>query len=166
MFSLTIADHVRLDSDHVAKNYTVHARAAERLVGAAFAFRIAIVALLAIATATDVANLLMPSRQYQVAALVAAALALIGFAVYTVLGLEGRVTAHRVFAHRLWLVAERFRSLLAEDHEGVVDGPTLLRRRDDLIHELHTIYEYGFAIDQHGHEDKRLPPLPATDRAA
>jgi conflict system pore-forming effector with SLATT domain len=165
MFSLTIVDHIRLDSDHVTQNYIVHARAAERLVGAAFAFRIVIVALLAIATAANIVNLLIPMRQYQIASVVAAALALIGFAIYMVVGLEARVTAHRQFAHRLWFVAEKFRSLLAEIHDGAVDGPALMRRRDDLIHELHAIYECGFGPDQSGHETARLSPLP-VDRAA
>ena len=57
MFSLTIVDHVRLDSEHIAKNYTVHARAAERIVGIVFTFRIAITALLAVASSEDSAFL-------------------------------------------------------------------------------------------------------------
>ena len=165
MFSLTIVDHIRLDSDHVAQNYMVHARGAERLVTAAFAFRIVIVSLLAVALMANIANLLTAGRQYQVTAIVAAAVALIAFAIYTVLGLEARVAAHRVFAHRLWLIAERFRSLLTEVTDGLVDPNALLRRRDDLIHELHSTYEFGFGIDQQGHETMRLSALPA-DRAA
>ena len=31
MFSLKVVDHVRLDSERVAQNYTVHAAAAERM---------------------------------------------------------------------------------------------------------------------------------------
>ena len=45
MFSLTVLDHVRLDSEHVARNYTVHARAADRLASTAFAFRIVMAVL-------------------------------------------------------------------------------------------------------------------------
>jgi hypothetical protein len=165
MFSLTIVDHIRLDSDHVAQNYMVHARGAERLVAAAFAFRIVIVSLFAVATAANIANVLFPTRQYQIAATSASGLALIAFAVYAVAGLEARVTAHRLFAHRLWIVAERFRSLVAEVNDGIVDGGSLMRRRDDLIHELHAAYEFGFGVDHWGHESARLPPLPA-DRAA
>jgi conflict system pore-forming effector with SLATT domain len=164
MFSLTIVDHIRLDSDHVAQNYMVHARGAERLVGAAFGCRIVIVSLLAIATAANVANLLF-ARQYQIAATLAALLALIAFTVYSVAGLEARVTAHRLFAHRLWLLAERFRSLLSEVNDGIVDANSLLRRRDDLIHELHATYGSGFGVDQWAYESARLPALPA-DRAA
>jgi Na+-transporting NADH:ubiquinone oxidoreductase subunit NqrE len=165
MFSLTIVDHIRLDSDHVAQNYMVHARGAERLVAAAFGFRIVIVSLLALAVAANIANFVFPTHQYQIAAIAAAALALIAFAVYAVAGLEARVTAHRLFAHRLWIVAERFRSLVAEVNDGIVDGGSLMRRRDDLIHELHTVYAFGFGVDHWGYESVRLPALPA-DRAA
>jgi hypothetical protein len=165
MFSLTIVDHVRLDSEHIDKNYTVHARSAERSAGAVFACRIVIVALLAVATSVTIASLLLPGRNYQVAAVVATTLALIAFATYAVLGLEARLYARRAFVHRLWIISERYRSLLAEVQEGMVDGPTLLRRRDELIRDVHAIYEFGFGVDQDGHESVRLSALP-DQRAA
>jgi SMODS and SLOG-associating 2TM effector domain family 4 len=165
MFSLTVVDHVRLDSDHIAKNYTVHARAAERIVGIVFACRIGITALLAIATSTTIATLLLPGRGYQIAAVVATTLAFFAFATYAVLGLEARLYAHRAFVHRLWIISERYRSLLAEVQEGIVEGPVLLQRRDELIHDVHAIYEFGFGVDQKGYESVRLPALP-DERAA
>ncbi len=165
MFSLTAVDLIRLDSDHAAQNYTVHARAAERLARATLSVRVTIVALLAIALGANVLALLLPARAYQVAALTAAALALAAFAVYAVLGFESRVAAHRTTAHRVWLVAERYRALLAEISEAPADLGALMRRRDDLVHELHAIYEHGFGPDQPAHETGRLPALP-NDRAA
>jgi len=165
MFSLTVIDHVRLDSEHVAQNYTVHARAAERLVGLVSTFRIAIAILLASATCSAVGNVLFPGRNSQIAAVAAVTLAFVAFSVYVVLGLEARLYAHRSFAHRLWLVSERYRSLLAEVNEGIVDGPTVLRRRDELIHDVHALYEFSFGVDQAGHESFRLSVLP-DERAA
>ena len=165
MFSVTTLDLVRLDSDHVAQNYTVHARAAERLAGAAFTSRIVIVSLLTAAAAAAIATLLEPSRPYEIATAATATLALVAFAIYAVLGLEARVSAHRQIAHRLWLVAERYRALVAEINDGLADAGLVLRRRDELMYELHAIYERGFAADQPGRELARLPPWPA-DRAA
>jgi hypothetical protein len=164
MFVLNVVDHVRLDSEHLVQNYTVHARAAERIVGIVFICRIVITALLAIATSMTMATLLISGRAYQVGAVVATALALFAFAVYAVIGPEARLFAHRAFAHRLWLVSERYRSLLAEVQEGIVEGPALLRRRDELIHDLHAIYEVGFGADQAGYETIRLPA--ETDQRA
>lgn len=165
MFSVTTLDLVRLDSDHVGQNYTVHARAAERLASTAFIARIVIVSLLTAATAAAIATLLAPQRPYEIAAVVTTTLALVGFAIYAVLGLESRVSAHRQIAHRVWLVAEQYRSLVAEINDGLVEPSTILRRRDELIHELHAIYEHGFGADQPARERIRLPPWPA-DRAA
>lgn len=165
MFSLMVNDHVRLDAEHAAQNYAVHARAAERLVRFAFAAKVVMASLLAMATAAAIANLLFQTRGVQIAAAAAAAVALIAFALYAVFGLESRVVAHRAFAHRLWLVSERYRSLMAEINEGAVDRPSLLQRRDELIHEMHAIYERGFGVDQRGYENARLPAMP-SERAA
>ena len=145
MFSLTVVDHVRLDSEQAARNYTVHARAAERMASLGFTGRLVITGLLAISTSAAVINLLSPGRVSQVAAVVASAAALFAFAAYGILGLEARLFAHRSFAHRLWLVSERYRSLLSEVTDGTVDGQVLLRRRDELLVTLHTIYEIGWA---------------------
>lgn len=158
MFSLTVVDHVRLDSEQIAQNYTVHARAAERLVSLVFASRIVIVTLLAIAAGASLGALLSPARGFAIAAVAASIVSLLAFAIYMAFGLEARLFAHRAFAHRLWLVSERYRSLLAEVHEGIVDPQTLLRRRDDLIADVHAIYEFGFGADQAGREAVRLSP--------
>jgi hypothetical protein len=159
MFTLTVADHVRLDSEHVARNYTVHAQAAQRLAKAAFSARMALVALLVVAASSSVADLVFESRADRIATLVATSLALIGFVFYIALGLEGRVLAHRSLSQRLWLVSERYRSLMAEIEDGTVDRPALLRRRDELISQLHTAYDDRFSADQAGYENDRLPAL-------
>jgi len=163
MFTLTVTDHVRLDSEHVARNYTVHARAAERLVAAALSARIAIVTLLIVATAASVADLVFQAHADRIAAVAATSLALIGFVFYIVVGLEGRIMAHRSLAQRLWLVSERYRSLMTEVEDGLVDRPALLRRRDELISQLHTVYDGGFSAEQAGYEQDRLAPL-GSDR--
>ena len=165
MFSLTIVDHVRLDSEQVDKNYMVHARSAERMVRAVFACRIGIIALLALTVSVALLSLLLTGRGYQIATVITSTLALIAFAIYAVLGLEARLYAHRAFVHRLWIVSQRYRSLLAEIQEGKVEGAALLQRRDELIRDVHAIYEFGFGADQAGHESVRLQPLP-DQRAA
>ena len=165
MFSLTVVDHVRLDSDHVAQNYTVHARAAERIVRILFVLRLVIAVLLAAATCTAVMSLMTGGGGMQIATLVLVAAALCAFAVSASIGLEARLFSHRAFAHRLWLISERYRSLLSEFADGTIDGSALIRRRDELIRDLYTIYEFNFSIDQDGHESLRLAPIP-DQRAA
>jgi hypothetical protein len=177
MLSLTVTDHVCLDSQHVAQNYMVHARAAERLVALTRTIRIVLVSLLIIATAASVADLLFNSRIDQITAIIADTAALAGFVLYIILGFEGRIHAHRMLAQRLWLVSERYRALVAEIEDGFLDRSALLSRRDDLIHQLHAVYESGFSVDQPGYETSRLSTLTdghhatgaavaATDRPA
>jgi hypothetical protein len=107
----------------------------------------------------------MPARFYQVTAAITTSAAAVGFALYSVLGLEGRVTAHRALAHKLWMVSERYRSLIAEADQGLVTPDALLQRRDRLIEDVHAIYERGFAADQPAYETARLPTIPG-ERAA
>ena len=71
MFSLTVVDHVRLDSEQAARNYTVHARAAERLARLGFSSRVVIAGLLAVSTSAAIINLLAPGRAPQIAVVVA-----------------------------------------------------------------------------------------------
>jgi conflict system pore-forming effector with SLATT domain len=165
MFSLKTIDHVRLDSERVAENYTVHAAAAERIARLITAFRITMVLLLAVAAIAEIANALFPRSLSPAVSIGAAMLALVGFAIYGSLGLESSLFAHRAFAQRLWLIAERYRSLLAEANDGLVEPPILVRRRDELVTELDAVYQFAFGVDQAAHERLRLPPI-STERAA
>ena len=54
---------------------------------------------------------------------------------------------------------------IPEINDGIVDGPEVLRRRDELIHDVHALYEFSFGVDQAGHELFRLSVLP-DERAA
>src|SRR5262252_3669833 len=82
MFSLKIIDHVRLDSERVAQNYTVHAAAAERAVRVIRVFRIGIAALLALAASMEIANTIFPRSLYPGAAVGAGMAALVAFTIY------------------------------------------------------------------------------------
>jgi len=164
MFSLKIVDHVRLESERVAQNYTVHATAAERIVRAITVFRVGLVIVLTLAASAQIGNAIFPRSVSPAVAIGAGMLALAGFAVYGALGLEASLVAHRAFAHRLWLAAERYRSLLAEVNDGLVDGPTLVRRRDELTAEVDAIYQFAFGVNHDAHERLRLAAI--TDEAA
>lgn len=165
MFSLTVIDHVRLDSERVAQNYTVHAAAAERIVRMITVFRISLVVLLAAAASAEIATVMFPRGVSPATAVAAGMAALVWFSIYGALGLESRLAAHRLFAHRLWVVAERYRLLLSEANDNVVDGPTLLARRNELVAELDAIYQFAFGVDHAAYERLRLAPMP-DERAA
>ena len=83
MFELSIVDHVRLNLTRTGENYTVHARAADRLAKLTGRVRVGVLALLLGAAGTSIASLLTQGgRPLQIAAVSTTSLALAGFAVY------------------------------------------------------------------------------------
>jgi hypothetical protein len=156
VFELNIVDHVRLNLTRTGENYTVHARAAERLARLTGRIRIGVLALLLAAAGSSVATLLtVGGRPVQIAAVVAASLAFAGYSVYVGWGFEGRVSAHRACAHNLWLVCERYRALLTEIQDGLLDRNAILRRRDELALETHHAYGLAFPLDHPAYEGLR-----------
>lgn len=148
MFSLTVTDLARLDFEQAGRNYTTQTRAADRLARLAFAARIVVLVLLGAALAAATTNLVFEGRPFRIATVAASALTLIAYTLVAGFQFDRRIHGHRVVAHRLWLVTERYRALIAELDEGMVDRTTLLRRRDDLIQQLHAIYDVGLNTDQ------------------
>ena len=155
MFGLGIIDHVRLNLTRTGENYTVHARAAERLARLTSWIRISVLTLILAAAATSVTSLLETGRAYRIAAVIAASLAFAAHAAYIASGVEGRVYAHRVCAHKLWLVCERHRALLSEIQDGLLDRAAILQRRDELALDTHSAYEQTFPLDQPAYEGLR-----------
>ena len=159
MFTLSVVEHLRIDFGLVVQNYTVHARAAERLASMALRAKLAILVLLSTATGAMVVSLFRPGRAFQIVAAVLAGLALAGHGILVTLSLETRVYAHRSLAHRLWLMCERYRSLLSEIHDGLVGEAAILQRRDALSEQVHAIYDPGCSVDQQAYESLRQLPF-------
>jgi hypothetical protein len=157
MFHLGVIDHVRLDLECAARNYTVHAEAAERLARLTSRIRIGVLVLIGVAAAATIVSLVQTGRPFQVTAVVSVGAAFGAFASYMAVGLEGRVLSHRALAHRLLVICERYRALLAEIQDGLVDRPTILARRDELSAQVHGLYEQPFPPDQVAYETMRQP---------
>jgi hypothetical protein len=155
MFGLNTVDHVRLNLARSAENYTVHARAAERLAARTSRLKIAVLVLILIAAAASVVSLIQLDQPYRIVSVVSASLAFAAYAGYMAFGFEGRVYAHRLCAHKLWLVCERHRALLAEIRDGSLDRATIVRRRDELVLETHGAYDQMFPLDELGFEGAR-----------
>jgi hypothetical protein len=155
MFGLSIVDHVRLNLARTAENYTVHARAAERLALLTTRTRVGVLVLSLVAAAASVAGVIAVAPAYRMIAAVAGGLAFAGYAASISFGFEGRVYAHRLCAHNLWLVCERHRALLAEIQDGSLDRAGIVRRRDELVLETHRAYHQMFPLDELGYEGAR-----------
>ena len=158
MFRLGVVDHVRLNLEHASQNYTVHAKAADRLAARTSTVRIGVLVLLGTATAAAMINLIEPGRTAQIVAAISVLIAFAAHAAYLAFDFEGRVDAHRSCAHRLWMVCERYRSLLAEIEDGLLDRATILQRRDELSAQVQSAYDQAFALDQRAYESLRQSP--------
>jgi hypothetical protein len=165
MFRISVVDHIRLNFDRTRQNYTLHAKAAERLAVTTARIRIGVLILLAIAAVTA-ATSLVEGRSFQIAAAITAGLAFAAHAAYLAIGVEGRVHAHRACAQRLWQVSDRYQSLLSEIEDGMLDRASILQRRDDLSAQEHAAYEQPFALDQKAHESARQAASAESQPAA
>ena len=155
MFRLSVVDHIRLNFDRTSQNYTVHAKAAERLAALTAWVRMGVLVLLGIATAAAMASLIDPRRPFLITTAIAAGVAFGAHALYLATRVEERVNAHRSCAHRLWLVCDKYRSLLGEIQDGLLDRASVLQRRDALSEEVHAAYDQGFSLDQNAYEGAR-----------
>jgi hypothetical protein len=154
MFQLSLVDHIRLSFGSVATSYRAHARAAERLTSRAWQSRVLLVIILALATGASLIAL-TGLRPFQIAAAALAALALLVFTIVLSLDFEPRAYAHRACAAQLWLLCEKYRALLAEVHDGLIDLPAVTRRRDELMREVHVVYEHALPADREAYQIAR-----------
>jgi SMODS and SLOG-associating 2TM effector domain family 4 len=154
MFQLSLVDHIRLSFGAVTTSYRAHARAAARLSARAWQTRVVVMILLGLATAAALVAL-TGARQFQIAAAVLAGVALLSFAIALSLDFEPRAYAHRACAAQLWLLCEKYRALLAEVHDGLVDLPAVTKRRDELMREVQIVYEHALPADREAYQIAR-----------
>lgn len=141
MFNLTLHDHLNLTFTEITERLTVHASKAQsharwgkRLRGV----EAVLVGGVCIAAAGAA------FRNGQILAIVAASLAGVALLVLLVsltFDFDASARAHATHITHLWGVRERYRSLLSDLHDGVLNVGEARLRRDRLITELKAIYE-------------------------
>lgn len=154
LFQLSLVDHIRLSFGSVATSYRAHARAAERLAARARRSRIVLAVLLGMATGSSLLAL-TGVRPFQIAAAALMATSLVGLTVVHSLEYEARAFAHRACAAQLWLLCEKYRALLAEVHDGLIDLPETTSRRDNLMREVQNVYEHALPADREAYQIAR-----------
>ena len=154
MFQLSVVDHIRLSFAGVAGAYESHAAAASRLARWNWYAKIALVSLAGLACVLGLVAL-QRGRAFQIAATVATAAAFVGCAVYVALDLEPRVYGHRSSAARFWLLTEKYRALLADVHDQLLDMPTVADRRDALMQEARAVFEHAPPADRQTYDITR-----------
>jgi hypothetical protein len=154
MFHLSLVDHIRLSFAGIVNAYEGHAAAAARLGRWAWYSKIAMLSLIGIAA---VAAVIGDQRggAFETVAAAAAAVAFVVCAAYIALDPEPRMYGHRASAARLWLVCEKYRALLTEVHDELIDAAEMTRRRDALLQEAAAVFEQATPADQQTYDIAR-----------
>jgi hypothetical protein len=154
MFQITVVDHVRLSFASILAAYEGHADAAAKLARwSSYAKRI-LIALSGV-TATAGAIAVQAGFRWQVATAILAALLFGACATYVALDHQPRMYGHRRSTARLWVICEKYRALLAEMNDELVDLPSLRDRRNALISEAAAVLEQSAPDDRYTYEIAR-----------
>lgn len=164
MFQLSLVDHIRLSFAHVVCSQAAHARMAEQLSVRAWWTKLVTMVVLGLATAACLLAL-ETGRGVQIAGAVLAACAFVLYGISLTLDFEPRVYAHRSCAARLWLLCEKYRALLAEVHDGLIDHAAVTERRDALMREVQAVYEHAPPADRDAYQVARKA-LSTTEEAS
>jgi hypothetical protein len=148
MFQLSVVEHIRLSFGDVVCSYKTHTSAAEKLARQSWLIKTTVLALLGGGVVACTAAVVGAARAFPIVATVMVGLAFLGYASYLALDFDPRVYAHRSCAARFWLLCEKYRSLLTEIHDGVLEPQEVKERRDALIREVHNVYEQAPLADR------------------
>ena len=144
---MDIAEHVRLSHQSLEDACRAHADAAARLSRLSAWFRMT--TLLSTAVAAGIAVVARgASPGWQVGSIAASGAAFAICAAYVGFNQQPRIQGHLACSARLWLVCEKYRGLLAEMHEGLLDLPALRDRRNALLQEAATVFERTAPADR------------------
>ena len=141
MFNLTLLDHLRLTFSQISQRQKAHTIAAEsnarwsRLLRGGEAFL-----MVGVSTST-IAAAFGQGRVFIIMAAVLATLALLMLVLHLTFDFEAAAHTHAANGAHLWRVRERYRSLLTDLQEGVVDVAEARVRRDRLIDEVGAILD-------------------------
>jgi len=134
MFQLTLVEHVRLSFGSALATYEGHAEAAARLTRLTSYAKIALLSLSGI-TAVIGAVAVGNGVAWQIAFAILATATFASCAAFIGFNQQPLIYGHRASAARMWVICEKYRALLAEMHENVIDLPALQERRNALLHE-------------------------------
>ena len=151
MFQLSLVDHIRLSFGSVVGAYQGHTAAALRLARWGWYGKVATLSLSGLAAAAALLALRY-GAPFQMAAAVITATAFAAFAVNIAFDPAPRIFGHRACAARLWVLCEKYRALLTEIQEDLLDLPAVTARRDALLQEFGALLEHTPPADRQTYE--------------
>jgi SMODS and SLOG-associating 2TM effector domain family 4 len=141
MFSLTLLDHLRLTFSQVVERHKAHLNTAQsharwnRRLRGSEALLMGGVSIAATGAAFG------DGRAFGIVAAILAGVALIILLVHLTFDFETSAQTHAMCSTHLWQIRERYRALLSDLHDGVLEVADARLRRDKLMDELRIVYE-------------------------
>lgn len=151
MFQITVVDHVRLSFASVLAAYEGHADAAAKLARWNSYAKLVLVGLSGV-TAAIATVAVQGGPNWERATAIMAAIVFGCCATYVALNQQPLMYGHRMSAAKLWVVCEKYRALLAEMHDDLVDLPSLQERRNALLAEAASVLEQAAPDDRFTYE--------------
>jgi len=163
MFQLSVVDHIRLSFGDVIRGYKVHNAAAEQLAHRAWLIRTFILTLLGLGVIMSATLLVSDTRLLRMASPVFVSAGFLLYAASLVFDLGPRIQAHRSTATRFWLLCEKYRALLTEIQDGLIDMPQVRERRDALIADVHAVMERSGELGAIARSPSTIDSLATAD---
>jgi hypothetical protein len=141
MFGVSLLDHLRMTFGHVVFRHKAHSHLARSRAYWSRWFRAA-EALLMIGVAVSATGAAFGKEYaYVIVSAVLAVLALTTLLLHLTFDFDRSAQAHTSCATSLWRIREQYRAVLSDFSDGAIDLDAVRRRRDELMEELHGIYE-------------------------
>ena len=151
MFQISLAEHVRLSFGSALAAYEGHAEAAAKLSRRASHARLALLGLSGLAALVS-AFAVPGGYGWQLTGAILTVIVFGACATYVGMNQPLRVYGHRVSAAKLWVVCEKYRALLAEMQEDLIDLAALQERRNALLTEYAAVIELAAPDDRYTYE--------------
>jgi hypothetical protein len=151
MFQITLAEHVRLSFGSALAAYEGHAEAAATLARRSSYARLALLGISGLAAVAG--SVAVPGGYgWQLTSAILSVVVFAACAVYVGVNQHLLIYGHRTSAAKLWVVCEKYRALLAEMHEELIDLPALQNRRNALLTEYAEVIELAAPDDRYTYE--------------
>jgi hypothetical protein len=141
MFGVSLLDHLRMTFGHVVFRHNAHSQLARSRAHWSRWFRAAEALLMIGVAVAAIGAAFGKDHVYVIVSATLAVLALATLLLHLTLDLDRSAQAHASCATRLWQIREQYRAVLSDFSDGALDLDAVRRRRDELMDELHAIYE-------------------------
>jgi hypothetical protein len=152
VFELTLFDHLRMTFGHIIHRHRAHAELAQSRLRWDRTLRIAEAVFVTGVVVAALASAFGRGAAYSLLAAGLGVLALVVLLCRLTLDLDRSAQVHAECATRMMHMRERYRALLSDLHDGALGIDAVRKKRDELIAELHRVYEDAPPVERKAYQ--------------